>query len=67
MFNRKIFKKKLKFSAPEHIRKNNLIYHDKKKHLKGDIIFGHCRGHNTIIIFYFHFKGFLQSTLMFIS
>ena len=62
MFNRKIFKKKPKYSAPKRICENNLIDPDKKKHLKGGIIFGHCKEHDTIIIF-FHFKGVLNQHL----
>ena len=40
----------------------NFIELDKKKLLKGKIIFGHCRGHDTIIIF-FHFEGFYEQHL----
>ena len=37
---------------------------NKKKLLKGKIIFGHCRGHDTIIIFFFILK-FLWATRRF--
>ena len=59
MFNRKIFKKKPKYSARKRICQNNLIDPDKKKHLKGGIIFGHCREHDTIIYIFFILKVFL--------
>lgn len=33
------------------------LVNKKLKYLKGDIVIGHCKGHNCIILF-FHFEGF---------
>ena len=58
----KLFKKRRKHLITNRIKQNNLIASDKGKHLKGKIILTHCRGHDTILIF-FYLKAFTSSTL----
>ena len=61
MFVRKTFKRRRKSDISNRIRTFNLIGDKRDKYLEGEITTGHCRGHNTIIIF-FHFKVFTSST-----
>ena len=48
----KIFIKRRRRLVTNHIEENNLIEPDKNKLLKGEIILTHCRGHDTILIFF---------------
>ena len=56
MFNRGLFKKnwRARFSGP--VNTIDLL-NEKLKYLKGDIVIGHCKGHDYIILF-FHIEGF---------
>ena len=67
MFVENIFKKrhKKRHIVTNRIRENNLIEHNKIKLLKGEIILTHCRGHDTIMIF-FCFEGFHEQHIPFI-
>ena len=66
MFIGKIFRKRRKHLVTEHIRENDLMEHNKKKFLKGEIIFRHCRGHDTIITV-FCFEGFYDEHIRLLS
>ena len=57
MFVRKIFKERTKSDISNRITTFNLIGDKRDKYLKGEIIIGDCRGHDTITTF-FHLKGF---------
>ena len=52
MFIEKIFKKRRRHLDTNHIQENNLIENNRKNLLNGEIILIHCRGHDTIIIFF---------------
>ena len=59
MFNRGLFKKtrRDRFSGPV----NTIdILNEKSKYLQGDIVIGHCKGQDCIILF-FHFEGFYKT------
>ena len=56
MIMRKIFKRGRKPNTSNTI---NLLGDKTDKFLKGEIIIGHCRGRDTIILF-FHIRGFLS-------
>ena len=61
------FFKKVKTSCYQpNSRKQFYRARQKKKILKGKIMFGHCRGHDTIIIF-FHFEGLYEQHLCLLS
>ena len=64
MFVENIFKNrhKKRHIVTNRIRENNLIEHNKIKLLKGKIILTHCRGHDTIMIF-FCFEGFHEQNI----
>ena len=47
----KMFQKRQRHLVTDRIQKNNLIEPNKKNNLKEEIIFGHCKGHDTIIFF----------------
>ena len=49
----KIFTERRGHLVTNRIRENNLIKPNKKNFLKGEIILTHCRGHETILIFFF--------------
>ena len=54
------------FLESDRIQENNLMEHNKKKFLKGEIIFTHCRGHDTIMI-HFLFEGFYDQHIRLLS
>ena len=62
----KIFKRRRKLDTSNRIQTFNLIGDKRDKHLEGEIIIGHCRGHNTIILF-FHIKGFSEQHVRLLS
>ena len=66
MFIREIFKKRRRHITTNRIREIDLIGNNRNKLLKGEIIFGHCRGHDTLIVF-FHFKGFHEQHIRLLS
>ena len=59
MFDRGLFKnnRRHRFSGP--VKAIDLL-NEKSKYLKGDIVIGHCKGHDRIILF-FHFEGFYEN------
>ena len=59
MIMREIFKRRRKPNTSNRIRTINLLGDKIDKFLKGEIIIGHCRGHDTIISFC-HIRGFLS-------
>ena len=59
----KIFTKRRGHLVTNRIRENNLIKPNKKNFLKGEIILTHCRGHETILIFFF--RRFSRGTYTF--
>ena len=66
MFIRKICKKTPRYLSPNHILENDAIDSNKNFFLMGNIIFGNCRGHDTITIF-FHFEGFYEQHVCLMS
>ena len=62
----KISKKRRRHLVTNHFQENNLIEPDKNKLLKGEIILTHCRGHDTILIF-FLFEGFHDQHIRLLS
>ena len=60
----KLFIKRRRHLITNRIKQKNLIASDKGKHLKGEIILTHCRGHDTILIF-FCLKAFTSSTIVY--
>ena len=48
------------------IQENDLIENNKKKVLNGEIILTHCRGYDTILIF-FRFEGFHEQDIRLLS
>ena len=59
MFNRNTFKKFRKNRAPNNVTLI-IFLDDKSKHLNGEIIIGHCKGHDCIILF-FNFDSFYDN------
>ena len=66
MFIRKIFKKGRKSNTSNRIRTIYLLGDKRDKYLKGEIIIGHCRGHDTITLF-FHIRGFYKQEVRLLS
>lgn len=62
----KMFQKRQRHLVTDRIQKNNLIEPNKKNNLKEEIIFGHCKGHDTII-FFFNFEGFYEQHVPLLS
>ena len=62
----KMFQKRQRHLVTDRIQKNNLIELNKKNNLKEEIIFGHCKGHDTII-FFFNFEGFYEQHVSLLS
>lgn len=59
MFNRITFKKLRKNRRPDNITLINFL-NDKSKYLNGEIIIGHCKGHD--LLYYFsNFDGFYDN------
>ena len=55
MLIRKVFKKKQTCVANDLIQEVNLM-DTRKNNLKGEIVFGYCRGHDTILILFLVWK-----------
>ena len=66
MFIGKIFKRGRKPNTSNQIRTINLIGDKRDKYLEGEIIIGHCRAHDTIILFS-HIKGFYKQHVRLLS
>ena len=64
MLIRKFFKKKQTCVVNELIQEVNLM-DTRKNNLKGEIVFGYCRGHNTILILFFILKDFMDNTYVY--
>ena len=63
---KRYLKKRRRHLVTNRIRENNLIEHNKKTLLNGEIILTHCRGHDTILIF-FRSEGFHEQNIRLLS
>ena len=66
MFIEKFFKRRRRDLFTDRIQENNSMKQNKKKNLKGKIIFTPCRGHDTVMI-HFLFEGFHDQHIRLLS